>query len=358
MMNLTNPTPIKLLLLGLVIILIYFGFNAWSQKPKNQPTPLPSFGQKVSVSGVDSLASTHNKNRELSVLASTPKNHDQAVLSQTHKDTQIDGALIVGEDGQLMLNQGVRDFFDYFLSAADEIGPEAAIAHIQRYIENYLPSPASDQANSLLWSYLHYKKYELSLQQQPLTADLISQLDALVVLRENFDTLAVKRAELFSVEADQALFGLEKLYQEHTLSTLELFADQSISQQERQTKLERLQESLPPELQASHDQDQQQRQQQQTIEKITASNADDSSFHQALLDQGLEQQKADELLSYRQQQVQFESLYWHYRTAVSKLNKQDKNYPQKQASLRKTFFSLPEQQTLAKLRDLREDQTK
>ncbi|MCH2189518.1 MAG: hypothetical protein MK188_01155, partial [Gammaproteobacteria bacterium] len=178
---------------------------------------------------------------------STPTAHDQIEFAQSLQGTEIDGSLRVGADGLLILDQGVRDFFDYFLSAADELGPEAAIAEVRRYIDDFLPESAAIQAHNLFANYLRYKKFEFELQQTPLNG---AQLDAdsLQLVRENFESLRDKRSRLFNDQEDEALFGLEQIYQEYTLSTLELFADQTITDEDRMDRLAGLEAALPSEL--------------------------------------------------------------------------------------------------------------
>ena len=338
--------------LAVVWVYIVGWNNIWGDNKQVTQRSLPVAESNIESGFQSTKTNTITNDSVVVSTPSTPLEHDQSFVAQTHQDTQIDGALAADQSGNLILNQGVRDFFDYFLSAADEIGPEAAIAEIQRYINQYLTEPANEQATALLWNYLRYKRYELSLQQQPLSGGLSTEQDALVILRNNFSMLKNKRNELFDSQTDNALFGLEAVYQEHTLSTLELFADQSLTDSQRHNELERLQQNLPPELQASQREDHTQRERQRRIEQIAASSVDDSSFHQSLLNQGLDPQKADELLSYRQQQTQFDSLYQQYRRVASKLNADDKHYARDLASLRSSFFSQPEQQTMAKLRDL------
>ena len=78
-------------------------------------------------------------------------------ISAALEGTHIDGALSSDAQGNLILNLQIRDFFDYFLSIADDVGPEQAIAEIQRYSQQYLPEPANTQALELLGNYLRYK---------------------------------------------------------------------------------------------------------------------------------------------------------------------------------------------------------
>ena len=286
-----------------------------------------------------------------SLVATTPESHDQIEFAQSLEGTDIDGALKVDKNGLLILDQDVRDFFDYFLSAADELGPEAVILEIQRYIDTYLPQAAAIQAHKLFSGYLSYKQFEFQLRQQPLEGAQLSS-DSLQLVRENFEALKNKRRDLFSIEEDEALFGLEQTYQEFTLQTLELFADDAITDEQRMFQLAELETTLPPELQASRAEDANHRVEQKQVDQLSAQHSDDAAFHQALTDRGINQIKADELVTYRQQQQRFDQTYQRYRTAVNALDKNDAQYQQSLNQLQTSFFVDPEQVTQARLRDL------
>jgi len=93
------------------------------------------------------LLSRINEERKLE-LNKAVEEHDQLIISAALKGTSIDGALKADSQGNLVLDLQVRDFFDYFLSIADDVGPEQAIAEIQRYSQQYLPEPAVCLAQS------------------------------------------------------------------------------------------------------------------------------------------------------------------------------------------------------------------
>ncbi len=287
------------------------------------------------------------------VSRTTPRQHDQSVISSSLQGTDIDGALSVGADGQLIVNLGVRDFFDYFLNTADEVGAEAAIAEVTRYIETYLPAEARLQALSLFENYLRYKRTEFELQQAPLTQERVSDADALVVLRENFNQMRSERSKLFTQDEQAALFGLEDIYAEHTLSSLEVLANEQISDDEKRSKLDELQRALPPELSGSLLETETGRQQQQSIEQLIASDQDDAQLHEQLLREGYVQEKADEIVSHRQQQRHFSTIYESYAQERAALSHESPDYEQKINALRARYFSTPEQQTRAKLLDLK-----
>lgn len=285
----------------------------------------------------------------------TPTKHDQMVISPSLEGTDIDGALRADADGHLILDIGVRDFFDYFLSTADEIGAENAIDEVVRYIQTYLPEQAQAEAIALFENYLRFKRYEFGVHQTPITDATLNDAVALKLLRENLDLLKTHRQTLFNTAQERALFGLEDVYADHTLSSLSIMADESMSEAQKHTEIAQLQQDLPPQLQASMLENRNGREHQKTIETQVASSLDDSQLHQSLLDQGIEQHKADEIVEYRQQQRWFDSNYEAYAGERAALDPEDSAFTTRVEQLQSTYFVTPEQKTQAKLRDLREE---
>lgn len=338
------------LLITVVLVLVAAALISLFNQ-RNTITALSDITQPIVELDVTSRVIASASEEHAITKATTPAAHDQLVFARSLQGTDIDGSLRVGPDGLLILNQGVRDFFDYFLSAADEIGPQAAIAEIQRYIDSFLPETAAIQAHGLFANYLRYTKFEFELQQQPLNGSQ-RDIDSLQLVRETFDSLKDKRASLFSDQEDEALFGLEQVYQEYTLSTLELFSDQTISDEDRMERVATLEAGLPPELRASRSEDALHRIKQDQIQQLSSNNNDDTAFHQALTEQGLSQDKADELVAYRQHQQSFEKAYQQYRRAVAKIHKGVDDYELQVSRLQAAFFSSPEDITRAKLLDI------
>ncbi len=346
------------LLIPLSVLLIFALIMVWpggDHKPSQQKGKplLASRGSNASPPIIDKTALGDSTSVALPApKLGTPSSHDQMTFSPSLRGTDIDGRLKVGADNKLVLDQGVRDFFDYFLSASDELGPEAAIGEIQRYIDTYLPSEAGQHAHQLLANYLRYKQFEFGLQSQSLVGKSGIDIDALDVLRSSFQSLKQKKSELFSESESQALFGLEEAYQDYTLATLELFSDDALSDEQRQAKIDQLERDLPPKLQSSRSDDARHRQEQASIVSLSQNLKDDAEYHQALRSRGLSQHKADELVSHRQQQQQFEDIYQRYRRSAAQLDVEEDGYTQSLKDLRRSFFTNPEQHTRARLRDL------
>jgi len=298
---------------------------------------------------------TNEVDEKQDVIASTPSEHDQLIISDTLDGTSIDGSLKADGAGNLILDIDVRDFFDYFLSTADDVGPAQAIAEIQRYAQQYLPQPANTQALELLSNYLRYKQTEFQLQQTPITHQVLADADALAVLRTSFDQLKLKRKSLFSAEQDAALFALEDSYASYTLSSLEIMADETTNDEQKKSKLNLLESQLPPELSASFSQTEHHREQQRNIEAAVNSPADDVQVYEELDKQGLDKQQINAIVRRRQEQRDFNLTYERYQTARQNLDKRAVHYDQQLGDLQSRFFLSPESLTQAKLRDLSQD---
>jgi len=303
---------------------------------------------------VESLTTVSATPKE-EVVYTTPIEHDQLLVSPSLSGTNIDGALQAGEDKQLILNIGIRDFFDYFLSTADDIGPEIAIAEIQRYAKQYLPEPAQSQAIQLLKKYLRFKKAEFQLQQTPIAKRDLSNQDAINLMRENFETLKSKRQDLFNLDQDRALFSLEDTYAEHTLASLELAADKSLSDEQRQYAMQNLENALPPELSNSFAQTRTQMLESNFINSQVESSLDNAQVHANLLERGVSNNKADDIIQRRQQQADFNESYERYKSQLSSLDASASDHDTQKQRLMRRFFATPEEQTQAKLRELEQN---
>jgi len=278
----------------------------------------------------------------------TPKRLDNPNFARSLQGTEIDGALAADHNGNLILDISVRDFFDYFLTASDEVGAYAAINEIVRYANDYLPEQASQQAISLLQDYLRYKKAELQIHSVPIFEKSLTDQKTVELLSENFEALKAQRQQIFDPQTDQALFGLEDRYAQYTLDGLKLRTDGTLTNAQRAKKLGKLRDELPVDLARSENNHQRLQQEQQSMASLLNSSMDDSQLYEQLTDRGVSDQKAQELLIYRQKQAYFEQQYQRYQHAQNNQSSDGLNSEQ----LRNQFFVTPENRTKASLRDL------
>lgn len=168
--------------------------------------------------------------------------------------TEVDGDLKADSAGNLQLNLALRDYLDYFLSAADQAGLEASVEAMLVDARGRLPEPALGQFIGLLGDYMDYKRASLALLQQPLSADQQSTPQSqLVVLQRAFEQLAQLRRVHFSNAATEALFGAEEAYGRYTLDNLALMARDDLSEQGKALAQERLRAQLPEAMRASEE---------------------------------------------------------------------------------------------------------
>ena len=335
-----------------VYVVKYSVLNSSDQKQSNQPL---SFAQPLAASAALTKSAGAKTPTKKIAIYSTPSEHDQLVAFASLDGTNIDGALRADENGNLILDVGVRDFFDYFLSVSDAVGVEQAIFEIQRYALEYLPASANKQVLEVLNNYLRYKQAEYQIQQTPISKESLSDSDALVLLRRSFTQLKETRQTIFTPDQSQALFGLEDIYANHTLSSLEIMADESTSDQQKRDQMSALEAQLPPELSASITQTKNDRRRQFDIENTIASSTDEAHIYEKLSAQGLEQTQIDAIVSRAQQQKNFNAVYQRYQSEKRGLDKNSKHYAIQVTELQKAFFLNPEDLTQAKLRDLQKD---
>lgn len=342
---------------GALLLLFYSATNKPSPQTSSYDPSLPQPLFQTSVPLELNAKNQPQVTRSQEVHFSTPQEHDQAPISESLRGTDIDGALQADKNGELILSIAVRDFFDYFLSTADEVGIDVAVDEIIRYARGYLPAPANQQALDLLRDYLEYKRFEYSVQQVPISGGSLTDQATLSLLRESYQQLRQAREQRFTSEANQALFGLEDTYAEFTLQSLELGAIPDLSDAEKAQQVESLIATLPPELANDVRQEQAQVRAEQARLQLISSETDDSQLHQQLVEQGYSQSQADHVIRSRQQQQEFDRRYQQYQRARSTLDPRSPNYEAEVAGLRQRSFLTPEEVTQAALRDLGQSPT-
>lgn len=289
-----------------------------------------------------------SKELEVGTIYSTPRYADNVNIAPSLEGTEIDGKLVADENGNLILDLSVRDFFDYFLVASDDVGPEFAINEIVRYANEYLPEPANTQAIELLKNYLRYKKTEIDLQQAPIYKEQLTHEKTIELLSENFNALKERRSELFDEKTEQALFSLEDSYAEYTLESLKIRSSKNLSNEEKSLRLLELKEILPSELASSERRHDEAQEKQKEVDSLVNSAIDDSQLHNRLIESGYSYQKADEIISHRQEKAYFDKQYIAYKQAQKSLDGTRADTKE----LLKKFFVKAEEQTKAELMDL------
>ncbi|HQV23455.1 MAG TPA: lipase secretion chaperone [Agitococcus sp.] len=163
-------------------------------------------------------------------------------------DTEVDGALEVDKNGNLIISQSIRQTFDYFLSAIGEEDLTTIVARIRAYIRHKLANypQAAQQAEQILDGYLSYRDALGRLPQ--IQGDPAKNMAA---IRQQKEQIASLRTQFLSREVIQAFFGDEDAYDRYTMARIEVMQDKNLSAAEKAKRTAELLNTLPPQLKES-----------------------------------------------------------------------------------------------------------
>ncbi|WP_437594983.1 lipase secretion chaperone [Sorangium sp. So ce1000] len=150
------------------------------------------------------------------------------------RGTDVDGAVIVDERGDLVVGPELLGLFDYFLSAAGEEPAAAIRARVVAAIRERAAGPAADQAIALFDRYLGYREAAGAAR----AAEEADPAARLAALRE------IRRA-WFGEEAAARLFGDEEREIEAAIDESRVLADATLSPEERAARIADVEAALP-----------------------------------------------------------------------------------------------------------------
>lgn len=179
------------------------------------------------------------------VSSAGPHLQVSALISPSQHDTEIDGRLQEDANGNLIVDIGFRDFFDYFFSALGEKTPEQIAANMEQYINGVLSPKAAEEARALLKMFMAYNR---DLLEHVATSDtdayslhgraLVDHLKAYQAY------LADARKRHFGREYSEVFFGSEEKYQAYNIVRLELSLT-DLPDEEKRRQIEELRSQLP-----------------------------------------------------------------------------------------------------------------
>lgn len=288
--------------------------------------------------------------------ATTPDSLGPQPFAASLSGTEIDGALTADDNGELVINLQVRDFFDYFLSTVGEVSPETAIQQIETMARTHLPEPASAQAMALLDEYLAYKQASLQVMQTRLDParagepayQLAALGDALAQLKE-------LRSATFSSEAHRAFFGLEEAYSEYTLATLAIQQRTDLSEQGKQALVQWHRNQLPEQLRTTEQHLHASTRQQQARTAAIESASSPEEAGRQLAELGVNQQGVESVVNYLKQREHFDQRFEDFREAVDREASSglaEADLEKQREALLERHFPQPQDRTWARLKML------
>jgi lipase chaperone LimK len=152
-----------------------------------------------------------------------PTAEKSSAFAPSLRDTQRDGNLRSDADGNLVMERGIRDLFDYYLTTLGEKNLKTIHGQLQSIFAQELPMPAAEQAAQLLDAYLNYRKQSGDLQNAYPTP---TDDNAAAIISDYFSARDALRSKLFAPQAVDAFFAADIANEKSAQQTLQQLADQ------------------------------------------------------------------------------------------------------------------------------------
>ncbi len=150
--------------------------------------------------------------------------------------TDIDGSLKIDSQGNLILDSGLRQLFDYFLATIGEESLADISARLALHIEQNLNPTAAQQAWHVFERYLQYKQLLENVQEHD---------GSLQGMTESMKQQQALRTSILGPELATAFYQEEDDFTLFNLGTLEIMNDPTIDSQQKLLLVEGLLAALP-----------------------------------------------------------------------------------------------------------------
>ncbi|MCG3882385.1 lipase secretion chaperone [Psychrobacter sp. Ps3] len=240
MSNNRRPTYLPIAIIAVVIIVIAAAVIVWF-KPDNKPMATQ---QSLSASPTDKSESTlstalNSEQTEQTALAQSQSAFVTGLerLPRSLRDTQVDGEIIINENKQLVVTEGLRRLFDYFLSALGEEEEATIYARVESYIRHHTPEPAASQAVAIFGNYVAYLKALPEIEKHygnlQLQATKNGELDLNAITQQKQDVASL-RQQYFDKTTIEAFFGASDSYDDYSMEMVRINQNEQMSEAQKQ----------------------------------------------------------------------------------------------------------------------------
>ena len=176
----------------------------------------------------------------------TPSDSKVAPLPNSLSDLDISFPLLADETGNLIVNDGLVELIEWYLSSLGEISIDQIVAHIHQAFSDTLPISAQAQAKAFLSQYLSYKS-ELKNLQDYLNevSENLTPLEQIALKKEKLKSLRVTYFSNFDYES---LFTQADQYDDFLARHLTIAQDESLTMDERLELQKQNEQNLPATL--------------------------------------------------------------------------------------------------------------
>ncbi|MEF9956605.1 MAG: lipase secretion chaperone [Acinetobacter sp.] len=220
----------KLTIIVSLLLITTFLLGLWYWlSPKNQSPMQPNTLSNSAFQGAGSQAANNPISQKTALIPN----------STSQMDTQVNCQLSLDGSQGLIVNEQVKNCFEYFITQYGEKNIQQIKADFLSYIQSGYKDPALSQITDLWNRYLDYRENLADLQQPSAEPDTASYYQGV------FDNTQNLRKKYFSDYEIEGLFGPENTYHKYTLDRMRILENKKLSETEKAKKLSALFDKLP-----------------------------------------------------------------------------------------------------------------
>ena len=261
--------------------------------------------------------------------------------------TSVDGNAQQGSDGDLLVTAELRRLFDYYLASSGEQSLPAISHAIGVALDERLAPRAAQQARQLLQRYLLFKQ-ALPALEQALPGSMVAP-SMLSGLQKKWQDMQHLRGQFFSATESRALFGLDDDYDNDALARLALNQDASLTAEQRQLALTRLDQAVSPALRAAREAPYQVLRMEQQAQQLRAQGGSEDEVYR-LRAASWSPEAANRLAELDRESADWQTRIHTYQEQRAQLRSTADDSTAQQLSvqaLRDRYFTVPEQKRLS-----------
>jgi lipase chaperone LimK len=177
-------------------------------------------------------------------------------LPGTLEGTIMQQGLAVDDEGNLRISSDLKRIFDFFLSTIEEENLDIILSRIQEYLDFSLDEPALSQAKEIMTQYVNLKKalFDFEIERSESLKSIITQggdnkgVAYLALLKEQLEAQRDLRSLHLSPEVHENFYADEEAYDSYSLARMEVNADTSLSEAEKQARFAEIDAQAPVEI--------------------------------------------------------------------------------------------------------------
>lgn len=220
----------KLWMIGLALLCVLVGLLFWISPEQQTPD-------------THRFQSNQNSSQNTVVYPVVQDKKTINVVSPSQQDIEINCQFQLDAANKLIVNEHVKNCFEYFVSQYGEHNINQIQQNFQQYLQQLNSKELANNLNDLWSRYLAYRQQLTQLSQPTVTQQDPSYFQII------FTMIQQLRQQHFSAYEIIGLFGQEDLYHRYSLERMQVTQDAQLSEIEKAQKLQQLFAELPQDWQ-------------------------------------------------------------------------------------------------------------